>query len=695
MVKTGKQRVLSKVTTLGRRSASGELDDNSSKTNYLRDRLDEEPGKKKMTSSGLMESAESAEPAKATTAVVQVQVQVPGFFSPTSLEIYASWLAELDRFSNDTAISEDQLESLLGTLQQARNKIIGNKDVKRLLVSQRIVPRLAGILKRRSRSQSDDVDRLLVSCQRECAVMIGSLVLASESEGIISSQQETIQIYQEEEQVELVGAMLQIVCAHRDGDQLGLGLLEAVLRAMRTLCRRPGLHRALPYDATALPALLALMQRGAVERESVQWQNVCQYTGSILANGCDGEAKQRALLAAGALEMGAGLLGSALLKHVETGLDLLAALCRDNRAAASRLAGLHQPVLPLVLDMCAGHGRPEVRLLAALLLTNMHRAQGLPSEADVVPRIVLPSLVQLLRVSGEQRGSGLSTLVQVRAPLVLAFLLSGEEALQLAALGCNAVGELSSLLEAMEAMEGSQAEQEYASPVPDMRRRMQEQACENGLIALAALTASRDECRRLVLEERPAVLRIAVRLLGSKQAGLRTAACQCIRSLSRSVKNLRTHLVDANIVGHLVKLLEAGEEVQVQTAACATLCNMVLDFAPMKAVVLGSGALDRIASLLASPDAGLRLNAVWAVKNLLYIADAPTKQAVMQRISFPLLHDLTRDPEGDIQAQALNILRNLACGDDSVSLYGECNNLMYHLNRILCRSCRASGPSAS
>jgi hypothetical protein len=162
------------------------------------------------------------------------------------------------------------------------------------------------------------------------------------------------------------------------------------------------------------------------------------------------------------------------------------------------------------------------------------------------------------------------------------------------------------------------------------------------------------------------VLKIAVRLLSSEIATLRSAACQVIRSLSRSVKNLRTHLVDANIVGPVIRLLSESEETVLQTAACATLCNLVLDFSPMKQAVLDSGAVDRIVALLREKDVPLRLNAVWAIKNLLYMADAKTKRSVMDRMSFDLLHALTLDPELDVQTQALNILRNLACGEDSV-----------------------------
>jgi len=87
-----------------------------------------------------------------------------------------------------------------------------------------------------------------------------------------------------------------------------------------------------------------------------------------------------------------------------------------------------------------------------------------------------------------------------------------------------------------------------------------------------------------------------------------------------------------------------------------------------------------------SSDVSLRLNSIWALKNLLYQADSATKDLVMTTLTYdrlrkyvlfflfhyffffaslcltPLLHlSFLSDPDNGIQEQALTMLRNLAC----------------------------------
>lgn len=185
---------------------------------------------------------------------------------------------------------------------------------------------------------------------------------------------------------------------------------------------------------------------------------------------------------------------------------------------------------------------------------------------------------------------------------------------------------------------------------------------ESTLLALAAVSSLTESSRKSVIDSK--ILPIIVSSMSHQDTGVRAAACQCTRSLSRSVKNLRTSLVDAGVAGPLFQLL-SDESISVQTTASATLCNIVLDFSPMKKTVLESGGVQKLVSLVSSPDTNLRLNSVWALKNLLFQAESEVKEEVMRTLGFDMLKRLINDPEPGIQEQALNLLRNLACGKES------------------------------
>lgn len=79
-------------------------------------------------------------------------------------------------------------------------------------------------------------------------------------------------------------------------------------------------------------------------------------------------------------------------------------------------------------------------------------------------------------------------------------------------------------------------------------------------------------------------------------AAVREAACLCVRSLSRTVRQQRSALVDAEIAAPLLRLLR-DPSTEVQLMASATLCNMVLDFSPIKEQVLRMGGAAQLVEL--------------------------------------------------------------------------------------------------
>jgi HEAT repeat protein len=63
---------------------------------------------------------------------------------------------------------------------------------------------------------------------------------------------------------------------------------------------------------------------------------------------------------------------------------------------------------------------------------------------------------------------------------------------------------------------------------------------------------------------------------------------------------------------------------------------------------------------MGSGHAELRLNALWALKNLVYKCSSSIKRAILKEIGWGELERLLSDPDAGVREQAFSILRNFA-----------------------------------
>ena len=78
--------------------------------------------------------------------------------------------------------------------------------------------------------------------------------------------------------------------------------------------------------------------------------------------------------------------------------------------------------------------------------------------------------------------------------------------------------------------------------------------------------------------------------LSHKNVGVRVAACQCIRALSRDAAIIRTNLTDSGAGLALYQVFKKeGEDPRVIFASLAVVCNLVNDFSPLRPVSTGLG----------------------------------------------------------------------------------------------------------
>lgn len=269
------------------------------------------------------------------------------------------------------------------------------------------------------------------------------------------------------------------------------------------------------------------------------------------------------------------------------------------------------------------------RLMAARLVTALFRL-GLAKKHRVpmFSYLLIPILIRMLdknvRLPDEEGAihDGLlsSTLrLKEEAPAVLANLVMDDQELQKHAVEANALKRLSQLLkETYNPITETSRPMWHAEDGPVRDPESLSQECrlgpsgysptlchvmryrENILKALAALVPFKDEYRKAICEHgvvpyiidalkpRPSdALADAATPRNTAEDGnpipTILAACGTARMLTRSVSVLRTSLIDAGVAKPLFALLRHSD-LEVQIAATAAICNLALDFSPMKEV---------------------------------------------------------------------------------------------------------------
>lgn len=133
----------------------------------------------------------------------------------------------------------------------------------------------------------------------------------------------------------------------------------------------------------------------------------------------------------------------------------------------------------------------------------------------------------------------------------------------------------------------------------------------------------------------------------------------------------------------------------VRITAAALVSNLVLEFSPMKEVLIELGCMERVCALARSKELLLKVNALWALKNGAHLSlgsssradrdcrselpqqeciqasdDGPARVALPRRVSVQITRSwgelmvlcrMISDPNEEVSEQALGILRNITC----------------------------------
>ncbi|KAI0263468.1 ARM repeat-containing protein [Gloeopeniophorella convolvens] len=333
------------------------------------------------------------------------------------------------------------------------------------------------------------------------------------------------------------------------------------------------------------------------------------------------------------------LLRSRDLKVQEAALNALAALAKDNhdiavhmaRDAADR-AGLEQPALTLALSLCKSRST-DVQLAASLCATHIIRATAAnhhhPSPPDLSSSLVVMHVMNRMIESTTEKPQN-----RTKACFILNYLVMDEKDLCQTAFERGSLAKLATLVHSI-----------TPTPVPDSKTPSDweedepESLCclrEAALTTIAVLALADNDIRRDVTDAQRLLPPLASALT-HWHIGVRYAACQCVRALSRSVAAMRTSLVDSGLGTALFGVFaKDAEDRRVLHAALAAVCNLINEYSPLRAPFLEQ----------ASPSA--------------------TKRAVMADVGWPALDARLDDADAGVREQALYLLRNFASCEDDV-----------------------------
>ena len=177
------------------------------------------------------------------------------------------------------------------------------------------------------------------------------------------------------------------------------------------------------------------------------------------------------------------------------------------------------------------------------------------------------------------------------------------------------------------------------APVNDAYRK---QICDQGVLQHIMLSLEPFQPSEDVSSGKPQEMR-------GNSASTILAACAAVRALTRSVTALRTKLVDADVAKAIIRLMNTPDP-EVRIAATKVLINLAMDFSPMKESVSESAVVKKLCEQAHSANARLRLESIWALKQLVVNAPKKLKQEVVNELGSSWIRMLIKTDPMDIPA---------------------------------------------
>ena len=537
-------------------------------------------------------------------------------------------------------LASDDESTKLSYVTQLKHTIIGNKSRKILSLS--LLPRIISI------SMDSATSDALLS---ECFVVLASFCYLP---------QEAKTFFKHHDLPSLFLAKLGAHSSQRT--------IHNAIYALMSYCKNfpESLNTELFFQEDNLSTLIAHLDGPA---------NSSQQTAQILQTACTSQAHQIKLLDQGVIHKIANRLFQ--INSVRLAfLELLACLLKGNLEVAlvARQYRYSNGVsIPqLLTELIVKEIDPQINLSTSRCLVSLFLSQASDRDSNMatIKYKVMPRLVSLSKPEADS-----TYCIQRKAISILSRAIESDLELQLILADTDQfISILTDYLKSASEIEGDSKEGDtmdvdvFIETPPELTP--EKAALKSAIFQILSRFCSEDDSlRRIVTDNRPYVMEQLVRGLVYDNREIKLNSINCLLSLSRSVKQLRTSFVDFPVWRHVLKTaIPSTQPINIVIASYSLLTNLVLEFSPAKEELIKADVITRFHSGIHSGNQTVTELCYWGLMNSTFMSPAAVRTAVKALPSYPqfLFTHLSNPVTPGLTLRSLAILRNLLSTDSEI-----------------------------
>jgi hypothetical protein len=195
------------------------------------------------------------------------------------------------------------------------------------------------------------------------------------------------------------------------------------------------------------------------------------------------------------------------------------------------------------------------------------------------------------------------------------------------------------------------------------------------MMILSSVTSNNEANRKAIINNKMVGIMESIFINYDKNLQLTISTCYLLRSLSRSVANLRTYLNEMVIIPQLIHILKSSGSRQMnllKSVILSIIANLCLDFSPLRKKIISKSFFELLSTLMRQGDTQMTVNSLFVIRHIIYNEnDISIRHQLLDVVSVDDLMGYCTGEELSIQEQALNVIRNLTCHKKELNMVLE------------------------